>query len=205
MNKKEKQNSDSHNEGLTLGNYLSKARESQKMSIEKIAGQTRISGTILSNIENNKIDQLPQKIYVRGFVKTYSKILGVSVEKSLELLDHLYMEDLKEESSKENVILKHHATISSSKNTILLIIVFIIFAAFYLLRSGNESKDEQAETTEVTPKSTPVSVPTNISLKKTDPILTQAIKGVQNLDIIQIDNKIKQLRKKILQSLKLLE
>lgn len=74
----------------TIGEALKNARESKNLSLKVISQHTRISTTILENLENNNFDELPSKAYVIGFVKIYSKTVNLDEAECLRLLNDAY-------------------------------------------------------------------------------------------------------------------
>ncbi len=62
------------------GAYLRRIRESRSISLEKVESVTKISQASLQLIENDAFEQLPARIYVRGFVILYARFLGLSSE-----------------------------------------------------------------------------------------------------------------------------
>jgi cytoskeleton protein RodZ len=69
---------------LDLGASFRKARESQNLSIDKIAGDTRINSRFLEAIENERFDLLPGGIFNRGFIRTYALRLGLDPEEAIQ-------------------------------------------------------------------------------------------------------------------------
>ena len=79
----------SHQKLFDLGQTLKKNREGQGLSLEKISEWTNISVHILKAIEEAQADQLPVYTYLRGFILTYAKTIGMDekeVEKDLKKL-----------------------------------------------------------------------------------------------------------------------
>lgn len=74
----------------TIGQLLREKREAKNLSLKVISQQTKIHIGLLELLENNQLDKLPSKIYVRGFVKATSKVLGLDVKLALSLLDQGY-------------------------------------------------------------------------------------------------------------------
>ena len=58
---------------VKVGTFLKKEREANKLSINDVASKTKINLNILKHLEANALDQLPNKTYVKGFVKSYCK------------------------------------------------------------------------------------------------------------------------------------
>ena len=60
-----------------VGDKLRAAREAQGLSIEEIAGSTRIPKRHLTTIENGSYDGLPAPTYSAGFIKSWARRLGL--------------------------------------------------------------------------------------------------------------------------------
>ena len=76
---------------LTIGQLIKKSREDKGLSLKVISQQTKIHIGLLESLEADEFEKLPSKAYVRGFVKSTSKILGINQEMALELLDAAYI------------------------------------------------------------------------------------------------------------------
>jgi cytoskeletal protein RodZ len=60
-----------------IGEYLKREREARQISLQEIANATKIAKHRLASIENNKRDQWPAEIFVKGFIKSYSEYIGL--------------------------------------------------------------------------------------------------------------------------------
>jgi cytoskeleton protein RodZ len=65
-------------EGETLGKYLRQQRESKKISLREVAKSTRVREHILKAIEEDQHHLLPPTTYVKGFLLSYAKYLGLN-------------------------------------------------------------------------------------------------------------------------------
>ena len=63
------------------GSMLRHARLSKNIELKQIADSTNISKYLLLNIENENFDELPARIYLKGFIVSYAKHLGLDAEK----------------------------------------------------------------------------------------------------------------------------
>lgn len=63
---------------MNVGEYLKKERETKNIPLDQIADITKISLRHLSAIEDGQFDLLPGKIYTKGFLKAYSKCIGLN-------------------------------------------------------------------------------------------------------------------------------
>lgn len=79
----------------TIGELLRAKREEKNLSLKVISQQTKIHIGLLEHLENNDLDKLPSKTYVRGFVKSAAKILGINQETALDILESTYNRDRK--------------------------------------------------------------------------------------------------------------
>jgi len=61
-----------------FGASLKKARESQGISLDHIAKETRISTRFLTAIENEEFHLLPGGVFNRGFVRTFAERVGLN-------------------------------------------------------------------------------------------------------------------------------
>ena len=78
----------------TIGSLLRTAREKKSLSVDAISRFTKINATSIQALENDDTNSLPNIAYVKGFVKSYSKIVNVDEHRALELLALLYNEDV---------------------------------------------------------------------------------------------------------------
>lgn len=63
-----------------VGTYLRQQRLEKSISIEEIAAQTFISVRILKAVEEGESEDLPQAVFIQGFIRRYAKALGIDSE-----------------------------------------------------------------------------------------------------------------------------
>ncbi|NOT79571.1 MAG: hypothetical protein HOP07_11315 [Bacteriovoracaceae bacterium] len=80
-------------EAMTLGQTFRKRREEKGLSLKVISQQTKIHIGLLEYLEADQYEKLPSKTYIRGFVKSTSKILGLNIEEMLILLEKAYVDN----------------------------------------------------------------------------------------------------------------
>jgi cytoskeleton protein RodZ len=66
-----------------FGASFKKARESQGISLDQVATDTRISTRFLSAIENEEFHLLPGGIFNRGFVRAYAERVGINPDQAV--------------------------------------------------------------------------------------------------------------------------
>ncbi len=76
-------------EPRTIGAYLRAARRKRRISIERAAEETRIRADFLMRMESDEFDFLATA-YVRGFLRSYARYLGVDPEPVVEEFDRRF-------------------------------------------------------------------------------------------------------------------
>lgn len=74
----------------TIGKYLKEGREKRNISLEEVSRRTRILFTILKELEKDNLLALPDKTYLKGFVRAYAKEVNLDVNLALNLLESTY-------------------------------------------------------------------------------------------------------------------
>ncbi len=77
-------------ESNTIGTLLRAQRETQNISIQEVAQKTKININILKSLENDDLKNLPNKTYVKGFVRNYAKTIGLDVNDASNALENTY-------------------------------------------------------------------------------------------------------------------
>ena len=63
-----------------IGVDLREARQRRGFSLDQVARATKISVTILRAIEADRFDDLPQSVFLRGFLRAYAREVGLDPE-----------------------------------------------------------------------------------------------------------------------------
>jgi len=69
----------------TPGQVLRTQRESLKLSTKEIAKRIHLDVKIIESIENDDHEGLPSAIYVRGYLRSYAKVVDADADKIIEL------------------------------------------------------------------------------------------------------------------------
>ncbi len=67
-----------------IGKELKEIREEKGISLEEVAEKTKIPLRFLQAIENGRWEELPEEVYLRGFIKTYAEVLGLDGKKFVD-------------------------------------------------------------------------------------------------------------------------
>jgi cytoskeleton protein RodZ len=69
-----------------VGAALRAAREKKKLSIEEVGERLRLTPSTLTAIEAGQLDALPAMTFIRGYVRSYARLLGLDGEQLLGML-----------------------------------------------------------------------------------------------------------------------
>ena len=61
----------------SVGQYLRRHREERRMSVEEVSRGTRVPVASVERIEADQFDDLPGEVFVRGFLKSYARVVGL--------------------------------------------------------------------------------------------------------------------------------
>jgi cytoskeletal protein RodZ len=75
-----------------FGTLLRQARERRHISLTEVARTTRVPEGCLQLIEAGRLDDLPAQVFVRGFIRSYARSVGIADEEPLTLFDQALSE-----------------------------------------------------------------------------------------------------------------
>ncbi len=78
---------------LGFGEKLREAREAKGYSLDYIEEETKIRKLYIEALEQETFDLLPPKVYATGFVRRYSKCLGLNSDKMVDQFQSLAYKD----------------------------------------------------------------------------------------------------------------
>lgn len=76
----------------SIGKVLRHKRELKNITLEQVAQKTKININILRHLENDELEKLPNKTYVKGFVANYARTVGWDEEEAKNTLLSTYQE-----------------------------------------------------------------------------------------------------------------
>ena len=120
-----------------IGDFLRERREARGVSLIEVEKDLKIRKKYLQALEEGKIDIIPGRTYIIGYLKNYSKYLGIDEEninsiiqtyKSLEKRKY-DLEDIK----KENIFTKRKDKSIFEKRRIFFPVKYVYLASFILI------------------------------------------------------------------------
>lgn len=71
----------------TLGEFLQQARKGRGLRLEDIASRTRINIVYLRALEADQFDKFPSEVIARGFIRSYTTLIGLDEKEILNRFD----------------------------------------------------------------------------------------------------------------------
>lgn len=72
-----------------FGGFLREARESKQVALTQVSRLTKVPETALRLLEAGKLEELPPEVFVRGYIRSYARAIGVSDQEPVRLFDEM--------------------------------------------------------------------------------------------------------------------
>ena len=66
-----------------FGSYLKHERELRGVPLEEISKITKIHIRFLEALEDNRFDELPGEVFIKGYIRSYANLIGSDVDEML--------------------------------------------------------------------------------------------------------------------------
>ena len=164
----------------SFGEHLRVRREEKDISLKDVARATKISTGVLQALENDQYDDFPPEVYVRGFIRSYCRYVGLDETESLRLY---------EEAAAENRTAKARArqaaTTKNNRARLFLLMVlfsvllaFLIYDSFFPQPDGVEVPEEPRKHVSTIKAGLPVAKEAALPEERTSPPAPIAIRMV---------------------------
>jgi cytoskeletal protein RodZ len=134
----------------SLGEYLKQERELRHISLEEVAEGTKIAIYRLRAMEDNRWEDLPAEIFVKGFIKSYAEFIGLEPEDVLLRYQELQAANVSEEERNDPTckqLLNYANKISLiNRNLVSAAVVFLVIILLLLLLWFLWPSDKKQET-----------------------------------------------------------
>ncbi len=81
------------------GMQLARVREKKGYSQEYVAGKLHLRVRIIELLDADDYDQMPEPVFIKGYLRAYAKLLGMSPEPLLEIFNSTYSTERKLEKA----------------------------------------------------------------------------------------------------------
>ena len=115
---------------VAIGEQLKEAREAKNLSLEDIAQRTKLRKDQVKAIEEGNFSNLPPMAYVKGFVKLYSKAVGLDINHTAAAtVDTITPQT----PSRRQPMKRSSVSIDFSKIIFLIVFLSIVALSVYLI------------------------------------------------------------------------
>ena len=122
-----------------FGSYLKHERELRGVPLEEISGTTKIHIRFLQALEENKFDELPGKVFIKGYIRSYATTIGSDVEETLNIYEESVGDKPPESISNSEPKQKLSAPKFLGFGLICLLLFTLIFLIKFLILDKNIS------------------------------------------------------------------
>jgi cytoskeleton protein RodZ len=163
---------------ILIGKLLRDAREAKGIAIEDMAEKLHLLTDVVRGIEQCDFEEMPSRVFVRGYVRNYARLVGLNAQEMLDKFDQAHPEDLSHlqidkspHLPTDSPMASRFAGVMTWVTVLAIVILFVVWWHGYLTREeAKEITVEQfVETEEVTVQAPVELVPQVESL--TPPVL----------------------------------
>jgi len=137
----------------SYGKRLIAAREARQLSVEDVAAQLNLHHSVISALEQERHDQLPTPAFVRGYLRSYARLLGIDGDELVREYGSSGMQDPLPGAMVGNEVvqprsshpLMRWATLGIVALLIALLVAWLLTRDGGALFSGEPSTDQSAE------------------------------------------------------------
>jgi cytoskeleton protein RodZ len=163
---------------ILIGKLLRDAREAKGIAIEDMAEKLHLLTDVVRGIEQCDFEEMPSRVFVRGYVRNYARLVGLNAQEMLDKFDQAHPEDLSHlqidkspHLPTDSPVVSRFAGIMTWVTVLAIVILFVVWWYGYLTREEAKeiTVEQSVETEEVTVQAPVELVPQVESL--TPPVL----------------------------------
>jgi cytoskeleton protein RodZ len=79
-------------ERAAFGEFLRQARERRRLTLEQIAGETKIAPRLLTSLEQGDVQPMPKGMYRRAMLRAYAESVGLDTQAALSEFERTFEE-----------------------------------------------------------------------------------------------------------------
>jgi len=112
----------------SVGAILRDLRNRENLGVQEVASRLHLEPRVIELLENDAYDNLPASIYVRGYIRNYSKLVGADAEHLIRLYDQAGVEE-----EPEIIPEVRHSAQTSSSDTPVKVVTYLISLILVIL------------------------------------------------------------------------
>ncbi len=132
------------NVGVTSpGAQLRAAREARELTLAAVAGELRLDVPVLTSLEKDDYQALPGSVFVRGYLRSYGKLLGLDTQALLDAYHQLCPQEHQPSYRSEPAVAIGTSTSTSRQGWLFPLLALLALAglaagAFFLLEQPQD-------------------------------------------------------------------
>ena len=130
-----------------FGESFANAREQMGLSQREVADELKLAWKTVESLESEDFESLPPYVFVRGYVKSYSKLVGIDADEMALKLAFFYKGNEKEARVNEQDKTNGVRSLASSLNPSFLLTGFALFIIAMVLFVAYTTWIDQSQTT----------------------------------------------------------
>lgn len=129
----------------TPGSLLLAQRETLELSLQHVADELNLTMHYVRALESDSYDKLPGDVFVKGYIRSYARLLGLDPDQMLDI----YREFTTHKLARKEEAIKRHARRRMDKNRPWIIVsgvAFVVVAVvLWLVSTGNDTDTASAD------------------------------------------------------------
>ena len=110
-----------------FGSYLKSERELRGVTLEELHAKTRIPVHYLQALEKNLFDELPEEVFIRGYIRSFAKVIGANEDEMLSTYIDITKTAPSTDTNNQSISTQDDSTLD------LKFIFILIFTILFLL------------------------------------------------------------------------
>ena len=135
---------------ILIGKLLRDAREAKGIAIEDMAEKLHLLTDVVRGIEQCDFEEMPSRVFVRGYVRNYARLVGLNAQEMLDKFDQAHPEDLSHlkidktpHLPTDSPAASRFAGVVTWVTVLAIVILFVVWWYGYLTRE--EAQGDSAE------------------------------------------------------------
>jgi cytoskeleton protein RodZ len=177
--------SEKNNKNQDFGSILAEARKAQNYSISDVNSHLKIPEHIISAIESNDIDALPEPAFTHGYIRSYARFLEIPEQDVLDVYNRAVPHNLVAELKTTKSTDKDNQLAAMNLVTVgfaVLVLAAILYGGYHYYSEKADVMENELETKEQSftgssldsPTVKPVKIEQNAELTENDGLIVQS-------------------------------
>jgi len=133
-----------------FGSYLKSERELRGVTLEELHSKTKIPVRYLQALENSQFDELPEEVFIRGYIRSISQVIGAQEDEVLSTYMDIKKTAPSIDTNNSSALNQKHSTLDPKFIFVLSLIVLFLSGVAWginiLIHKFNKDSTESIST-----------------------------------------------------------